>query len=309
MAKKQPIPHYVAHIQSVEGGYRAFVACNGEPAYEGAVHPRREAARRDAAMFVIKQPELKRTLQWDDSCEGEPALEPAPVEEKGPRLIDVDSYREHVESDPRMRGDARRVAFAALEALKALRSAKSLAREDLEPIVQAIRCRLQAVREIGCPLLAELARAHAAARDAFRELMTSRKPSERLSAVLGLSRDMPRELLIEILSRGLDDRSKRVREWAAEQSWVLQVQEMGPALLRRVGTETDATFKRDLLSAVGLLRDGYVIKQNQDGSLLLSFTLPGGGVMSQEITQEDIDLGRVPAIVAQKVAKRSWLSD
>jgi hypothetical protein len=260
----------------------------------------------DAARFVVERPEMQRTIQWEDPFSDEPEEDPGPQQEEDLPGIDLDWTRQWVESHPLIKDEERGIIFAAMDAFASLKRRKVLTRKHLEPIVEAIRCRWQAARNVGGELLAELAWTQPAAQGAFRELLASRKARDRLWAILSLSRRMPAKLILDLLTSAVDDRSKQVRRWAAQESNSLNVKEMIPKLMQRLEVESDADVKRELLYNATMLKDGYLIDRSEGGIIWLNVRIPGGGVTGQMITQRDIDRGRVPAFVAKTLAERQW---
>ncbi|HEY7425636.1 MAG TPA: hypothetical protein VH682_15500 [Gemmataceae bacterium] len=307
MSKKQSIPTYVAHIEAAEGSYRTVITRDGAQVYAGTIRPNRKAARMDAARFVVQSPENQRNLQWDDPFLDEPEDEQGSSQEEEKPGIDLEGTRNWVQSHPRIKDEEGRVIFTAMDSFEALKQAKVISREKLEPIIAAARCPRRAAWDVGGRLLAELAQTNQAAQEAFRELVASRKASERLQAVLSLSARMPVALLQELLSQTVNDRSKRVRQWTAEQCNMLNLREIVPELLRRAETEPDPDVKRGLEFNAALIRDGYRVEIKEGGRLRLYIRLRDGGLTSQDISQKDVKRGRVPAIVTKCLAELSWL--
>jgi hypothetical protein len=304
MRKKQPVPTYVAHIEAAEGGYRSVVTQDGEQVYESAVRRKQKAARLDAAGFVVGCPEKQRNLQWDDPFSDDLEEEEEVGDEEDKPGMDLGWVRNWVRNHPRFKDEQRRVIFAAMDAFEALKPAIEVSRDQLGPIVAAIRCPWEAAWDVRGDLLAELAWKHRAAQDAFRELVASRKALERFRAVLSLSARMPKSLLLELLSHTVNDRSKRVRQWTAEVCGRLMLQEMIPKLLERAQAEPDPEVKRSMEFNAALIRDGYAVERKEESRLYLYIRLPDGGLTGQDITQRDVDRGRVPAIVAKRLAER-----
>ncbi len=302
MGKKKSIPIYVARIEATEGGYRTVITRDGEQVYEGAGRPTLKAARMDAMGFVLLSPENERKLQWDDPFEGEPD-EPADDQGVLDRRVDLRETRIWVQSHPRIKDAKRRVIFAAMDSFEALKGKKEIARDQLETVVAATRCPWLAVWDIGGRLLAELAEKHPAAQEAFRELMTSPKANERFQVIWSLSGRLPGSLLQELLGQALTDRSKRVRLTAAYFCDVLQQRELVPGMLRQAEVEPEADVKRKLEFHAAMMRDGYLVEPKEGGGLTLLIRLQNGWTQ-QDITQKDVDRGRVPAIVAKYRAAR-----
>ena len=162
--------------------------------------------------------------------------------------MDVQATRKWALSHPGIKGEQRRLLLAALDSFESLVGAPTISPEELAVIVEAARCRWVAAGGIGGCALAKLACQHRAAEEAFRELMASRKSHERFRAVDSLSVGMPSSLIQEVLTRGLNDRSKVVRLCAARKCDTLQLRETLPELVRRVEVEPDPEVRRQLSS-------------------------------------------------------------
>ena len=303
MGKKQAVPTYVAHIQAVESGYQTVVTRDGEQVYEGVVRRKRKTARLDAARFVVECPENQRNIEWDDPYVDDPD-EDDEAEEEERASVDLERMRTWVNENRRIKDDKRKVILSALDVFDQLQEVRNLTAGQLTPIIDAVRCPLPGAWDIGGRLLAALAVTQNVAQEAFRNLVASPKANERLQAVLSLSPKMPPELLQEFLSKTINDRSNRVRLWTAEMSDRLLLREMLPKLLERATVETESEVRRALEFHAAMIRDGYLVRREEDGRLNLIIRLPGGGATSQEIKQKDVDRGRVPAIVAKRLAER-----
>jgi hypothetical protein len=79
---------------------------------------------------------------------------------------------------------------------------------------------------------------------------------------------------------------------------------MVPELVRRAEVEPDADVRRELEFHAALIRDGHFVERKEAGRLCLYIRLRGGGLTWQDISQKDVDRGRVPAIVAKRLAER-----
>jgi hypothetical protein len=216
--------------------------------------------------------------------------------------MNVQETRYWVQSHPRITDEQRRLIFAALDSFELLVGTPTVSPEDLAAIMEAARCPWVAVGDIGGRALAELAGRHQAAQDAFRVMIASRKSSERLQAVDHLSARMPTSLNQEILRRGINDRSKSVRLCAARKCDRLHLREMLPELEQRVEVEPAPELKQRLEFHIAMIRDGYLIERKEDGEIQLCVRKRNGWSW-QEISQEDIDNGRVLSLVAEEQAK------
>jgi hypothetical protein len=78
MDRLNPVPIYVARIEESADGFRAAVTRGGELVYRGEARPDREAARKDAALFVILREEDEGILRWAEDGTPPPAPDPEP---------------------------------------------------------------------------------------------------------------------------------------------------------------------------------------------------------------------------------------
>lgn len=206
--------------------------------------------------------------------------------------MDVQATRNWAKSHRRIKDVERQLIFAALDAYEALTDATAVLRRDLEPITTAARTRSVAVWDVGGRALAELACHHLEAQEIFRDLATSKKNNERFQAISSLSKAMPKPFVRDLLGRALNDRSKSVRLRAAMICDSLRLKELLPELRSRAAIEPDAQVKHELEFHATMIRDGYQI-EHKDGRLSLCIRVRNGWSW-QDITQVDIDSGRVP---------------
>jgi hypothetical protein len=162
--------------------------------------------------------------------------------------------------------------------------------------------------DIGLELLCRLAARHQAARDAMSNLMNSARSPVR-SRILGAVHDrLPKQFCIDLVNRGLADRSKRVRGAAADCCRRFILREMLDALSQVASRETDAGVKFELEYAMGLIRDEYFVYARPDGTRAfvvrisdgyppaLLYPVPGYCAVA------DIE-GRGPAAVAEEIRR------
>jgi hypothetical protein len=203
-------------------------------------------------------------------------------------------------SHPRIKDRERRLMFAAMDSFETLYRAGNVSPDELTAVIEAARSPWVAVWGVGGRLLAEFARRHGSAQITIRALATSRKRNERFQAIDSLSAEMPKTLLQELLTLGLNDHSKLVRRRAAMKCDTLRLREMLPEMMQRAAVEPDSQVKHSLEFHAAMIRDGYLIER-KGGNLTLRVRVRNGW-SSQLITQDDIDGGRVPALVAEALA-------
>lgn len=190
----------------------------------------------------------------------------------------------------------RKLIDAALDAFVRLQRKRRISANDLEPIVAAARCRFRAVWDMGTDLLLYLSTRHSAARVAVREILRSRKVNERFQMVASLSPDVPKALAIELIRAALEDKGNRVREKAAEAADRLGLKEVLPDMEKQLRIERHRNAKSSLEFHVAMVRDGYFLQYENGGPNLWVRNKDGwGGAL---ITQDDVDQGRLQAIIA-----------
>jgi hypothetical protein len=162
-------------------------------------------------------------------------------------IFDLEEKRKWVKSEPRIKAPQRRIIFAAMDAFQSLEGMETVTPRQLARIIAAAKCQWVVANFVGGQLLAALAATHLAAQEAVRALMASRKCNERHDALHYLTAKMPRPLVLELLSLGLNDRSKSVRRVAAQMCGHLGLKELLPQMERCAICEPDTWVKEQLL--------------------------------------------------------------
>lgn len=308
MRKKQSVATYVAHIQAAESGFRAVVTRDAEPVYEGKVRPNRKAARLDAAAFIIQCPEKQRTLQWDDPFEDEPDDQPAASREEADdsreEMVDVRGHLKWlgVDDDVRKRYPKLwRVLSAAGDSgvPKDGRVTAAL----LAPVVTAASDRRASVADPANSVLRILTNYFTAAQQAVARMAQHSHSRVRAWAMVDLGRRAPRALLLEVLGRGLSDRSAEVRQHAADQALSHCLRELLPAMEAAAARERNAIVQRDLARCHRLLRDRYILTPAGGGQVELTAAFEGGGVGSTFVSRAELKARGAEAIASEMAAR------
>ena len=189
----------------------------------------------------------------------------------------------------------------AIDAYAQARDAASVTAAQVEPLVFAAKSRFTRVWETAMELLVPLAPKHAVVRDAMREMLNSKKVNERFNVVASLMACVPKSLSMEVIRRALNDKGSRVREKATEAADHLFLNELLPDLERRLAFEGSPGAKKALEFHVAMLRDGYILRREEDGTPRLTVRTKRGWTMPQ-ITQKDIEDGKLNIIVARTKA-------
>jgi hypothetical protein len=165
---------------------------------------------------------------------------------------------------------------AALDAYESLASRESLAESDLSPILEAARSRYFVSWDIGLQFLCRLGARHEVARQAMRELFLAGRADLRGRVLACVHDRLPKPFCIELVRRGLADRSKNVRGTAANVCRGYLLAELLPDLARAAENETDAATAFEMSCAIALIRDGYFVYRRPDGSQALMVRISDG---------------------------------
>jgi hypothetical protein len=223
--------------------------------------------------------------------------------------LPVSSYREWLR-ERREDRSKKRLAELALDTFEALANQQSIQAYHLAPIIEAARSPYLVAWDIGMHFLCRLAAAHEVALDAMRNLMACRMFRVRVNLIAVLHDRLPKEFCIEIIRRGLADKSKRVREVAAGQARVLILHELLPELCRCAEGEVEAEMKLAMICAIALIRDRYFVYSRPDGSQAFVVRISDGYPAAllypgpAWCTQADID-ERGPKAVAEEIRRVS----
>jgi hypothetical protein len=299
VSQKPPIPTYVAHIQAAEGGYRAVVTRDDEQVYKGKVRSNRKAARVDAAEFVVGRPEEQRRLQWDDPSPNEPDEE-AGVGREEPDDVCGDLARMQADGyvrewHPRL---WRVLSSAGVPADERVTAAL------LAPVVAAVSDANPSDAETATHVLLVLTDYFTAAQQAVSRMARDAKYMVRVSAMIGVGWRAPRPLRLEVLGRGLKDRSALVRRHAANQALFHGLRELLPALEAAAAREPKPAVRAELDECHRLLRDGYILTPDGRDRVIVKVTFDRGGTGSTVVSRAEVEARGVEAIAAAFRASR-----
>ncbi len=172
----------------------------------------------------------------------------------------VSSYREWLQTQKEDEAK-KRPAFNALDAYEALAKRARITQEDLNPLLEAARSRYMVSWDIGMRFLSRLAARHSIARECMADLMLAGKAAEKVRVLGALWDHLPKSFCLNLIRQGLQDRSKRVRQTAANVARCLILSELVEELHQATNLESDADTKFQFELAVALIRDGYHLYQ------------------------------------------------
>jgi hypothetical protein len=112
-----------------------------------------------------------------------------------------------------------------------------------------------------------------------------------------LTGDLPKGFLREMVSITLCDNGSRVRSKAAGVCGHLRLSDMLPEMECRLKVERNKAVRDSLEFFIAMLRDGYLLKYR--GRQPVLWVRTPESYCAPAITQEDIDNGKLQAIIAE----------
>ena len=165
-------------------------------------------------------------------------------------------------------------AFEAVDAFEALSAGPD--ERILQSLVKAASSPHKLVFETGCHLLVLLAATQENCQQAIDRMSSSQDATARFHAVAYLSASLPESLRLSVIDRALSDRSSRVRAMAVQQAETFNLRHLLPRLEDMIASESRANVLKSLALHVPLLRDGFLLKSEPDGSgYWLTVSTPG----------------------------------
>jgi len=172
----------------------------------------------------------------------------------------------------------------------------------LEYVVNAAKSQRAWLFELGMNLLGKLAMHHEEARQAIQLMFADKKADIRVNSLMCLHKSLPTTLTTTLLSKGLADRSVRVRRISIYQAWGLNLSELIPVIEKQVQLERNLGAKAIIELHLALLRDGYalLLDAHNSGNYWLWVATPNGGMRGRSVSQTEIDRRGIQAIVGAK---------
>ncbi|HEX4611344.1 MAG TPA: hypothetical protein VH092_24335 [Urbifossiella sp.] len=160
----------------------------------------------------------------------------------------------------------RAAAVCALDAYEALAGRADVTAEEIAPVVEAARSPAFVSWDIGLRFLCRLGARYEVARQAMRELAQGSHAKLRGWTVASLHDRLPKESCLEMVRRGLTDRSRGVRMAAAGAGLWLLLRELLPDLDAAIQAEQHPITRLELERSTGLLRDGFFLYPGPGGT-------------------------------------------
>lgn len=196
----------------------------------------------------------------------------------------------------------KQIASEAVEAAYRLLTANSIQAEDFEPILRAVQHSSRVVRDVGAELLKALAKKNSIVLEIIKDLLNSKDSKIRFTAIAYLSSSYPRDFLIEIVSKGLNDKSSSVRMIAADACAGIGLKELLPLLENLLHIEKDP-YLEDVKRHVGILKDGYHLHYTSNGHPWLTYKNSKGEIIGRSLKKERLDKEGLQSIVAQEMQR------
>jgi hypothetical protein len=157
-------------------------------------------------------------------------------------------------------------------------------------------------------MLGKLAGLFPPVEQAIERMAQSSKQITRQNAVLALLDIPPCALHKRIYTAALQDKSKKIRIFAARDIQCYGIASLIPALEQAVENEQDAEVQKNLDFHLSLLRDGWLIDPQENGYIWVSCCSKGGGSHSQPFDPEQFKTeGKVWIEEETAKWKKSWI--
>jgi len=120
----------------------------------------------------------------------------------------------------------------------------------------------------------------------------------RFNAMCCVDDSMPRQTATEMIEMGLGDKSGRVRWKAAQQAEWLNVSDAIPLLTQAVEAEKNAKVRASLQHSLRLLKDGYILDKQVDGTYSLWLRVRDGH-SGRSVTKSELDAKGIDTIIRE----------
>jgi hypothetical protein len=206
-----------------------------------------------------------------------------------------DSYlcelrEKHPQDEPVMR--------AALDAFDAIQAEGKVTQRLLEPIVQAASDSRKMLFEIPVDFLDQLTGSYGEAREAVATMAVDKRSHTRFNAIMCIGKAAPKSFKLELLRQGLRDKSSKVRLKAADWAGRQRLRELVPDLEDALAAEDNDKARATIEFELRLLRDGYILVTERDGTVRVTAFTPNG-CGSRWFEQTEIDQRGIKTIVAE----------
>ena len=190
------------------------------------------------------------------------------------------------------------LAHAPMEALRAAVAKRdSFSLSDLDALRSALSSSSVPVYESASYIAADAASYDTRAVDLIVDLSRNSRAHVRRNAIICIDVRTPRDVALDMVGRGLVDKSGLVRTKAADWLYRLELRAALPMLERALASERVAAVLRTMEFGYYLLRDGYLLGNEINGKVYVTVHRDGGGTLGTFI-----DLARVAEQGIERVA-------
>jgi hypothetical protein len=259
-----------------------------------------DAVYKKMAAFVMKF--LKRkdiSTSETPSMLDDPRLKKFHVKYLSPYV-----WRDWIVMNVESKSDKKRL-LAAIDCFFKVAITSTFSLVDLAPIQRVACSEVRQYREIGVKLLLLLGMHHPVALEALFEVFCDRSAEVRFTMIslFGYYNFLcSKEYTLKVVAKGINDASAKVREFTVEASRNYEMKECLPLLIARQAIETNKKVRDNLEFNIPLIRDGYFVEADSDGTYSLVVS-KAGGVVSTGIQKEDLEPERLKELVKRQSAK------
>jgi hypothetical protein len=188
--------------------------------------------------------------------------------------------------------------LAAIDAYDTIQEENRLDAGLLAPIVAAASSSRRPLYENVTEFLGKLTTEYALARQSVETMAVDSRSHVRFNAILCLTKTTPLDFTLRIIRQGLRDKSATVRGKAADWTGRLRLRQVVPDLEAAFAVEKNTKARETIEFELRLLRDGYILEQEENGTFCVTaFTPIGCG--SRRFKGTEIEQRGIEAIVAE----------
>jgi hypothetical protein len=193
--------------------------------------------------------------------------------------------------------------LAIADAFDSARERGTLNSEQLALIVDGASSEKALLWMTSVDILGALSKDWPEAVEAIVAMSKDRNSQVRFNAICCLQVGIPNDAINSILKAGLIDKSSQVRWKAADQAEKLDKVDFIPDLTAAFAAEKNKKTREAIEHHLLLLRDGYILQSQEDGSFFVTARTKGGctgrGVTAEELKTKGVNM------IADEIRARS----
>ena len=187
---------------------------------------------------------------------------------------------------------------ACLNGYERIKTNNRVDKRSLNSVIRAARSSRAPLFNTAIHFLRDLSAHYSEVSEVILTMSTDKHWYVRCHALLSLGQGTPKDIVLAILKKGLQDRSASVRGLAAWQARSLRVLKLIPDLENHFAIEPHPEVKYSIEFHLRLLRDGYFLER-QDGETPFIWIPISDGIRGCSVSQEEIDTKGIPAIISE----------